>query len=277
MVFQGLRAQTFGDDYELVIVDSGSTDETLEIVREHSHTFVDYSGERFTYGGSLNAGCAAARGEYVVCLSSHCVPLRRDWLSKMVGVMDRDRGLAGGWGPLLFEARDGTSFGEGVALVDLEEFYRRPNRGLQNPNGIVRRSLWEERPFSEEIERCEDQEWAHHFLRRGYRTAVINGAGALYKIPYGPLQYGKKTMRDFIVLNELFGYRPDASVLGLFRRSARSFGAVILGRRSLRASALEIAGLVGIWVAGKVIRYRELSGRVEGGEPVRGTVRELDG
>ena len=246
---------------ELVVVDSGSTDETLKIVREHPHTFVDYSGEKFTYGGTLNAGCAASRGEYLVCLSSHCIPLRRDWLRRLVEVMDRDEKLAGAWGPLLFEAKNGATFGQGVELVDLKEFCRRPNRGLQNPNSIIRRSLWEQRPFSEEVERCEDQEWAHHFLQRGYRTAVVRDAEALYEIPYGPLRYGRKTMRDFIVLHEMFGYRSDITTAELFRRSSRLFGAAVLGKKSLRVSILVFSGLIGAWIADKVVWYKGVVGR----------------
>lgn len=114
-VLEHIRAQAFRD-YEVVIVDSGSTDGTLEIVRRYApDTVVDYSHGRFTYSGALNAGCDAARGEYVVCLSSHCIPLRGDWLGLLIGTLDTDERLAGAWGPLMFDAnevaRDGRAGG----------------------------------------------------------------------------------------------------------------------------------------------------------------------
>ena len=244
------------DGYEVVIVDSGSTDGTLEIVREYPHVLVDYSGEEFTYSGSLNAGCAVARGEYVVCLSSHCVPLRGSWLEELVGVMESHENLAGAWGPLYFDAGD-YSVGEGeVKVMDLQEFYQCPNQGLQNSNSIVRRELWKEHPFSEEVPTCEDQEWAHHFLKRGYGTAMVGGAGVFYEIPYGPFRYGRKVYREFLVLNELFGYRPGLSMFGLLRDLTRLLGAVALGRRSPRSGARVFAGLVGVRLAGMVVRVR---------------------
>jgi rhamnosyltransferase len=264
-VLEAVCAQSF-TDYEVVVVDSGSTDATLHILQSYSHTLMDYSKESFTYSGSLNAGCAAARGEYVVCLSSHCIPLEGEWLGSLVDTMEDKESLAGAWGPLYFDRRDylrrdGVEGDGGVVEeMGLEEFYRRPNQGLQNPNAIIRKSLWEERPFSEGVPTCEDQEWVHHFLKRGYRTAKVGRAGALYEIPHTPYRYGRKIMREFLVLNQLFGYRADGSVAGLARSLVRLLGAVIVGRRSLRASLRIFSGLVGVWLSGKVVRYREPSG-----------------
>jgi glycosyltransferase involved in cell wall biosynthesis len=271
-VLEGVQAQLF-QDYEIVIVDSGSTDATLSIIEGYPHVFVDYSKEEFNYSGSLNAGCAVASGEYVVCLSSHCVPLGGGWLGGLVGAMEEDGRIAGAWGPLVFDVED-YPVGEKreVKIVDLQRFYQRPNRGLQNPNSIVRRSLWEERPFSEEVERCEDQEWARHFLQRGYVTAIVHGAHVLYKIPHSPYQYGKKAMRDSIVLNELFGYRPSISTAELCRRSTWLLRMSVLGKKSPRVSSLFVASMVGRWAAHKVIRYRDLTRRLNEGTEGRAVV-----
>ncbi len=272
-VLEAVFSQNFREDFELVVVDSGSTDRTLELVRRYPHVLVDYSGESFNYGGSLNVGISAASGEYAVCLSSHCVPLEPEWLAELVRAMDADERLAAAWGPLLFDVEDYPVMGGSkVETIDLDEFYRRPNRGLQNPNSIIRRGLWEERPFSEKIERCEDQEWAHHFLKRGYRTAVVHGARALYRVPHGPYSFGRKTMRDFVVLNELFGHRAPVPAADLARRSAWLARASTLGKKSPRVSTLMVASLVGRWAADKAIRYRRLQEYLDQGEGSKPTL-----
>jgi len=254
-VLEAVSSQRLADR-EVVIVDSGSTDGTPEIINRHPHVFVAYSKETFTYGGSLNAGISAAKGEYVVCLSSHCVPLWDDWLDGLVRAMDADESLAGAWGPLVFERRDGLAPDPSVEVMDLEGFYREPNRGLQNSNSVIRRSLWEERPFSEEVPTAEDQEWAHHFLSRGYRTALVRGAPALYRIPHGPLRYGRKMSREFLVLNDMFGYESSVTAFDLLRRLARLIGAVALGRRSPWTSLKVFAGMAGGWHAARTARRK---------------------
>jgi len=261
-VLEAASSQSF-TDREVVIVDSGSSDGTLKIARRYPHVFVDFSGKPFGYGASLNAGISASSGEYAVCLSSHCVPLREDWLAGLVRVMEADEGLAGAWGPLVFERRDGSSTDRGIEVMDLGGFYNQPNRGLQNSNSIVRRSLWGERPFSEEIPTAEDQEWAHHFLKRGYRTALVKGAPVLYRIPQGPIRHGRKMSREFLVLNDMFGHEPGVTLVDLLDNLARLFGAALLGRRSPWTSVKVFAGMAGIWHAGRTLRRRDRKRRKE--------------
>lgn len=261
-VLEGIRAQSFRD-YEVVIVDSGSTDATLSIVKGYPHTFVDYSVEAFTYGGSLNAGCEAARGEYVISLSSHCIPLHGQWLGRLVEALDRHENLAGAYGQLVFDMMDyPVGDNEDIEVVTLDKFLERPNQGLRNPNSIIRRDLWSEYPFSEKV-RTEDQEWAYHFLRQGYDTALVHGAQVLYAIPHSPYRYAQKTLRGHLVLHEMFGYRPKVSTAQLYRHSVRQFKAALLGKKAPRASSLSVSGLLGCWAMDKVLRYQELRDRLD--------------
>ncbi len=255
-VLEAVSSQSF-TDREVVIVDSGSKDATLEIVGGYPHVFVDFSGRPFGYGASLNAGISASSGEYAVCLSSHCVPLRDDWLDGLVRVMESDERLAGAWGPLVFERRDGRSRDGGVEVMDLEGFYGQPNRGLQNSNSIIRRSLWEKRHFSQEVPTAEDQDWAHHFLKLGYSTALVKDAPVLYRIPQGPIRYGRKMSHEFVVLNDMFGHEPGVTLVDLLGSLVRLTGAVILGRRSSWTGVKVFAGMVGVWHAGRTLRSRD--------------------
>jgi rhamnosyltransferase len=253
-VLEGVFSQRFSEP-ELVVVDSGSTDATLEIAGRYPHVFVDYSGGEFSYGGALNAGIAASSGEYAVCLSHHCVPLHEGWLGSLVGALETEETLAGAWGPLLFDVEDYLVGRNGTERIDLQEFYRAPNRGLQNPNSIIRRRLWEELPFSEDIERCEDQVWIHHFLKRGYGSAVVYGSQVLYAAEFGAYGYARGNYKNSLMLDRLFGYRGwEVSSGELARRSWRLFGEVVLGRKSPRTAKLAVSSMAGRWAAGRKLR-----------------------
>jgi glycosyltransferase involved in cell wall biosynthesis len=254
-VLEGVRFQAL-NDYELVIVDSGSTDGTLSIVQDYPHAFVDYSGERFTYGGSLNAGCSVAQGEYVVCLSHHCVPLHREWLGELVAAMEENEQLAGAYGPLLFDVGDYGAGQQGIRFINEEEFRRRPNQGLQNPNSIIRRELWEEYPFSHKLERCEDQDWARHFMQLGYKTAVVYRAPVLYTPSFSFYYYAVNNYKNAQMLAEHFDYGEwRISTSELLQSSARMIRSTTLGKRPLRTTKFAISSMMGRWVADKAIRY----------------------
>src|SRR3546814_13242095 len=68
---------------EVVVIDSGSTDGTLEIAEKHGCTITHITREQFSFGRSLNMGCEVARGEILVLISGHCVPTDRRWLRNL--------------------------------------------------------------------------------------------------------------------------------------------------------------------------------------------------
>src|SRR3546814_15445542 len=68
---------------EVVVIDSGSTDGTLEIAERHGCTITHITREQFSFGRSLNMGCEVASGEILVLISGHCVPADRTWLRKL--------------------------------------------------------------------------------------------------------------------------------------------------------------------------------------------------
>ena len=71
-------------DYEVIIVDSGSTDRTLEIVEEFDAEVIKIEPRDFTFGYALNIGCEAASGKYLVFVSAHIIPTDNKWLSNLL-------------------------------------------------------------------------------------------------------------------------------------------------------------------------------------------------
>ena len=83
-VLEAIRAQNFFFGHaEVIIVDSGSTDSSLEIAQSFDCKILKISRDKFTFGRALNIGFDAAKGEIVVALSGHCVPLDETWLNRL--------------------------------------------------------------------------------------------------------------------------------------------------------------------------------------------------
>src|SRR3989344_3991542 len=71
-------------DYEVIVVDSGSTDGTLDIASKHEAKIINIESRNFTFGYALNVGAEAASGKYLVMVSAHVLPRDKHWLSNMV-------------------------------------------------------------------------------------------------------------------------------------------------------------------------------------------------
>ena len=64
-----IQGQKSTFSHEIVLVDSGSTDQTLEIARQHNCRILNIKREEFSFGRSLNIGCSAAKGFFLVFVS----------------------------------------------------------------------------------------------------------------------------------------------------------------------------------------------------------------
>src|ERR1022692_1653605 len=72
---------------EIIVVDSGSTDSTLDIARRHSCRILHIRRQDFSFGRSLNIGCDTAKGAILVFISGHCVPASGQWLADLTRPM----------------------------------------------------------------------------------------------------------------------------------------------------------------------------------------------
>src|SRR5687767_8746951 len=75
-----LRTQSV--EVEIIVVDSGSTDGTVEIARRWCDRLIEITPEQFTFGRALNIGAEAAAAPVHFALSAHCVPPRADWVER---------------------------------------------------------------------------------------------------------------------------------------------------------------------------------------------------
>src|SRR5512133_1099216 len=82
-LLNGVRQQTI-QDVEIILVDSGSTDNTISIAESYSARVVHIPPEDFTFGRSLNLGIEAASHELVVIASAHVYPVYPDWLERLL-------------------------------------------------------------------------------------------------------------------------------------------------------------------------------------------------
>ena len=69
-------------DVGVIVVDSGSTDNTLNVVTDYPVILLSIKPEEFPFGMSLNLGCRAATKEMID--SVHVYPRRTDWIENLI-------------------------------------------------------------------------------------------------------------------------------------------------------------------------------------------------
>ena len=82
-------------DFEVILVDNESTDKTIEKAKAFDVKVI--SIKDFLPGEAINLGIRSSKGDIIVCLSGHCIPVNEKWLKNLISNFD-DSKVAGVYG-----------------------------------------------------------------------------------------------------------------------------------------------------------------------------------
>lgn len=85
-LLEKLKVQTI--EFELLIIDSSSTDKTIEIAQKYTDHIIIIPQSEFDHGGTRTKVAKIASGEIVVFLTQDALPVDNDTIEKIVTVFD---------------------------------------------------------------------------------------------------------------------------------------------------------------------------------------------
>jgi len=163
-------------DSEIVIIDSGSTDRTLEIAGDYNARITHIEKEKFTFGRSLNFGCDFAQGDYLVFISGHCIPVKPDWLSTLIRPLIEKKAVYC-YGRQV--GHNTTKFSEKQVFKKyFPEQGKVPQEGFfcNNANASLNKSTWLKIKFDETLTGLEDMQLAKRLVEQGQAIAYVADA-----------------------------------------------------------------------------------------------------
>lgn len=238
-------------ELEILVVDSGSTDETLEIVRQFPQVrLLEISAQEFGHGKTRNLAVANTKGEFIAMITQDALPASRNWLLSMVSPMLSDPRIAGVFGrhiaypeACVFTQRELEAHFNGFnhqPIVHLdsqaryasEEGYRQFLYFFSDNNAMLRRSVWSHIPYPE-VDFAEDQAWARLIIEAGYYKAYAHDGAVYHSHDYALLERLQRSFDESYALGRLFGYRGGRGI----RHAARSL--LALTKRDIKISLQE--------------------------------------
>ena len=191
------------EDVEVVVVDSGSTDGTQQIAERFGARLLHIDRKEFSFGRSLNRGCNAAFGEYLVLISGHCVPENKDWLAELIAPFT-DQAVAITYGRQL--AGPETQFSEKQLFDNYFPSSDTPPPNdffCNNANAAVRKSVWEKYKYDEEVTGLEDMLLGKQVVKDGWRVKYCPQAAAYHYHHESWSQIQRRFEREAIALQQI--------------------------------------------------------------------------
>jgi glycosyltransferase involved in cell wall biosynthesis len=180
-----LHDQRGGLELDVLVVDSGSTDSTVEIARDRGARILELAPTEFDYSKALNLGIEQVRGDPIVSLSAHAIPADKRFLERLIAPF-QDPKVAGvaarqvpwpdaPWQEVHRLQHQFTTTPRVYSGADGDEIL------FSNAASSIRRSVWAAEPFT--LPAVEDLEWARRVVAAGWKI-VYEPAAIVYHSHY---------------------------------------------------------------------------------------------
>jgi len=217
---EGILSQTVPVK-EIIVVDSGSTDGTLEILRRYRKVkLVEIPGSQFNHGETRNVGVREATGEFVVLTVGDATAYDNKWIESLLegfdspevaGVCgqqicphDPDKNPLNWYRPHGPRTKTKYHFPNG-AFEKLTPYERMRACGWDDVTAMYRRSVLQEIPF-QYTSFAEDAIWAKEALMAGY-AIVYNSSARVYHYHNEDGDFAfKRMLTTFYMRYRHFGY-----------------------------------------------------------------------
>lgn len=209
-LLQRLLAQDFDGSYEIIVVDSGSTDGTIETAQRFPVKVAGITAEEFHHGRTRNSGAEQAGGRVLVYITQDALPLHDDWLGRLTDDLeDPEVAMVVGrqipWPDTKPPERFfyGYHFPEHrVEVVHGARDHYRDNMFISNTNSAIKKDVWRQFRFSEEVVLGEDKEIARRILHAGWRIVYRPEAAVYHAHDYNLRSVFRRSVNAGIALSQ---------------------------------------------------------------------------
>jgi len=192
-LLESIYSQKYAGTFEVIMIDSGSTDGTLQAAAGYPVRLLQIAPEQFHHARTRNLGAGMALGKYLAFITQDALPLNDQWLHQLIyDFSDPEVGMVVGWQIPWDHVKPPEKFFYHYYFPDSRLIVQqgvsagyRGNMFISNANSALRRELWQKLNFSEDMFIGEDKELAWRILAAGGSIVYEPGAAVRHSHGHG--------------------------------------------------------------------------------------------
>jgi len=236
-----IRNQKGLRELEIIVVDSGSQDETTEIALKHGAKIVSIRPEDYSHSKARNLGAKKAKGEYLVFMTQDAIPAGEYLFYTMLKVIGSENNIAAvtcrqiprsdadsfacfilwNYYRTLELDEDKILYG-GKDFEKLPYLEKRKRCQLDSVCFMIKKDVFEKFRFNEDLDYAEDLELGLRLIKNGYKIAFLASSAVIHSHNRPPIYFLKRAFVDTTTLQKIFkdnaievGYFPQCSIQDL--------------------------------------------------------------
>lgn len=229
--------------FEVIVIDSSSGDETLDIARQFPVRLYEIQQKDFNHGLTRQQGVDLAAGEYVAFLTQDAIPADTQWLAALVRNLEVDEKVAGVYSRQLPKAncdpiaarsltgwlsgapeRRVTEIASRAQYDELSPWEKRVLINFDDVSSCVRKRVMQDFPYAN-VPFGEDLEWSQRVIEAGYRIVYEPASRVYHSHPTSIRTNYRRAFIDHKMMKERLNVEFSTQI----HRSARDF--IVKGAR----------------------------------------------
>jgi len=218
-VLKAIFNQTY-KDYEVILIDSSSTDNTLKYAKKYPIRIYRIQREDFGHGKTRNLGAKLAKGQYVVYLTQDAIPADNKWLVNLL-VNLKTTDVAGVFGrqvphstatPLdLFNYNE--DYPNIKKIISIQN-YKQSNVIYSDVNSAIKKSIILKYPYPENVIQSEDLSMAIDIIKHNYKLIYEPTATVIHSHKFNLKSTFKVNFDQGVSFSQIFEHRNSTYLMG---------------------------------------------------------------
>lgn len=194
--------QDFEGEIELIVIDSGSSDGSIEIIRRSGRArLIEIPLGTYVPGVVLNMGAREAAHDWIVYLNADATPVGRHWLSELLRPCVANPSFGAGFSrqiprpdcDAVFAHDYDRCFGPDRESAQWEHFF-------SMVSSVTHRRVLEKVPIREDLQYAEDDEWTRRVSKEGYAIVYATKSVVMHSHNYTLRQAYKRSFGDAMAM-----------------------------------------------------------------------------